>query len=83
MAFTAELAAYGDRVTLCPQDRHGLLNLDRLLGTPRADTLVYACGPEPLLAAVEQRMTGWPAGAQHVLDGLRLAGVRGRLVLGL
>ena len=45
MAFTAELAAYGDRVTLWPQDLHGLLDLDGLLGTPRADTLVYACGP--------------------------------------
>jgi ferredoxin-NADP reductase len=66
MAFTGELAAYGDRVTLWPQDRHGLLDLDRLLGTPRVDTLVYACGPEPLLAAVEQRMTAWPAGALHL-----------------
>ena len=66
MAFTAELAAYGDRVTLWPQDRHGLLDLDGLLGTPRPDTLVYACGPEPLLAAVEQRMAGWPAGALHL-----------------
>ena len=53
MAFTAELAAYGDRVTLWPQDSHGLLDLDGLLGTPRPGTLVYACGPEPLLAAVE------------------------------
>ncbi len=66
MAFAAELAAYGDHVTLWPQDRHGLLDLDRLLGAPRADTLVYACGPEPLLAAVEQRMSGWPAGALHL-----------------
>jgi ferredoxin-NADP reductase len=65
MAFTAELAAYGGRVTLWPQDSHGLLDLN-LLGTPRADTLVYACGPEPLLAAVEQRMAGWPNGALHL-----------------
>ena len=66
MAFTAELAAYGDRVTLWPQDTHGLLDLDGLLGTPRPGTLVYACGPEPLLAAVEERMTAWPAGALHL-----------------
>ena len=66
MAFTTELAAYGDRVTLWPQDLNGLLDLDRLLGAPRPDTLVYACGPEPLLAAVEQRMAAWPAGALHV-----------------
>jgi len=66
MAFTTELAAYGDRVTLWPQDTHGVLDLDRLLGMPRPDTLVYACGPEPLLAAVEHRMTGWRAGALHL-----------------
>jgi ferredoxin-NADP reductase len=66
MAFTAELAAYGGRVTLWPQDSHGLLDLDRLLGTPRPDTLVYACGPEPLLVAVEERMAGWPTGALHL-----------------
>jgi ferredoxin-NADP reductase len=66
MGFAAELAAYGDRVTVRPQDTHGLLDLDSLLSTPRADTLVYCCGPEPLLAAVEQRMAGWPEGALHV-----------------
>ncbi len=66
MAFTRELAAYGDRVTLWPQDRHGLLDLDGLLGTPRPGTLVYACGPEPLLAAVEERMAGWPSDALHL-----------------
>ena len=36
MAFTAELAAYGDRVTLWPQDTHGLLDLAGLLGHPAA-----------------------------------------------
>ena len=41
MAFTGELAAYGERVTVHPQDTHGLLDLDSLLGTPRPDTLVY------------------------------------------
>ena len=33
---------------------------------PQPDTLVYCCGPEPLLAAVEQRCAAWPAGALHV-----------------
>jgi len=66
MAFTSELASYGERVTLWPQDTHGLLDLDGLLGRPRSGTLVYACGPEPLLAAVEARMAGWPPGALHL-----------------
>jgi ferredoxin-NADP reductase len=66
MAFTRELAAYGERVTLHPQDRQGLMDLDGLLGVPRDGTLVYCCGPEPLLTAVEQRMAAWPAGALRV-----------------
>ena len=66
MAFTSELAPHGDRVVVHPQDTHGLLDLDELLGTPRADTLVYCCGPEPLLAAVEDRMSAWPSGSLHL-----------------
>ncbi|HCA88493.1 MAG TPA: oxidoreductase [Streptomyces sp.] len=65
MAFLDELAAYGDRVTVRPQDEYGLLDLDACLGGgPREDTLVYVCGPEPLLAAVEERCAaGRRAGA--------------------
>jgi ferredoxin-NADP reductase len=66
MAFLDELGRYGDRVSVCPQDETGLLDLDALLGTPHADTRVYCCGPEPLLAAVEQRCATWPAGSLHV-----------------
>jgi ferredoxin-NADP reductase len=66
MAFTDELAAYGDRVCLVPQDEAGFPDLDALLGTPRADTAVYCCGPEGLLAAVEQRCAAWPPGALHL-----------------
>jgi ferredoxin-NADP reductase len=65
MAFTDELSAYGDKVQLWPQDTHGLLDLQALLGRPRDDTLVYSCGPEPLLAAVENHCAHWPAGALH------------------
>jgi ferredoxin-NADP reductase len=66
MAFTDDLAAYGHKVSLRPQDEYGLLDLDSLLGTPSAGTLVYCCGPEPLLAAVEQRCASWPSGALRV-----------------
>jgi ferredoxin-NADP reductase len=66
MAFTDELARYGDRVHLVPQDEAGLLDLDRILRTPRPGTLVYACGPEPMLAAVEQRCARWLPGSLHV-----------------
>lgn len=67
MAFGAELAErYGPRVLLRPQDSWGLLDLDGLLGRPRPGTLVYCCGPEPLLKAVEERCAAWPEGALHL-----------------
>ncbi|MFI6344352.1 PDR/VanB family oxidoreductase [Streptomyces sp. NPDC050560] len=66
MAFATELTAmYGDLVELCPQDETGLLDLAALLTPAREDTAVYCCGPEPLLAAVEERCAGWPQGALH------------------
>jgi ferredoxin len=67
MAFLESLEEVtGNRVTLHPQDEVGLIDLDAILGTARPGTLVYCCGPEPLLDAVEQRCAGWPAGSLHV-----------------
>ncbi len=66
MAFLDELAAHGERVRVWPQDERGFLPLADLLGTPQADTLVYCCGPGPLLDAVEAACVGWPVGSLHV-----------------
>ncbi|WP_236787858.1 PDR/VanB family oxidoreductase [Amycolatopsis sp. GM8] len=66
MAFTAELARYGDAVCLVPQDERGVIDLAAALGEVRDDTAIYCCGPEPLLAAVEKAAAGWPGGALHV-----------------
>lgn len=66
MAFREELEQYGDHVTLVPADTDGPLDLDAILGEPRPGTLVYACGPEGLLAAVEQRCAAWPEGSLHL-----------------
>jgi ferredoxin-NADP reductase len=66
MAFCELLAKYGDRVHLVPQDERGLLDLAALLGTPAPGTLVYCCGPEPLLQAVEEHCRAWPAGSLHL-----------------
>ncbi|MGW4979542.1 PDR/VanB family oxidoreductase [Streptomyces mirabilis] len=63
MAFTGELERYGDRVTIAPQDECGLLDLDSVLTGVPAGTLVYCCGPGPLLDAVEVRC---PAGLLRV-----------------
>ncbi|RAY10775.1 oxidoreductase [Actinomadura craniellae] len=64
MAFLAELARYGEHVTVRPQDEHGPLDLDAALAEareiPGADgpVTVYCCGPEPLLTAMEERVPG-------------------------
>ncbi|MGW3952293.1 PDR/VanB family oxidoreductase [Streptomyces sp. NPDC004752] len=66
MAFLDELARYGDKVDIVAEAERGPLDLDALLGTPAPDTAVYCCGPEGLLAAVEQRCASWPEGSLHV-----------------
>jgi ferredoxin-NADP reductase len=60
MAFLDELAGYGDRVHVHPEDEDGLLDLPAWLGEVRPDTAVYCCGPGPLLDAVERACAGWP-----------------------
>jgi ferredoxin-NADP reductase len=67
MAFREELwARYGDKVVIRPQDETGQLDVDLLLGRPASDMLVYCCGPEPLLQAVEERCETWPSGSLRV-----------------
>ncbi|MCX4095646.1 PDR/VanB family oxidoreductase [Nocardia sp. alder85J] len=66
MAFLAELEQYGSRVTVQPQDESGILDLDSILGTPQPETLIYCCGPENLLTAVEQRCDFWPGDVLHL-----------------
>jgi len=67
MAFAEDLAKrYPERVTVWPQDERGLLDLESLFKEPEDNTLVYCCGPEALLSAVEQHSTHWPAGILHI-----------------
>ncbi|NUP50885.1 MAG: oxidoreductase, partial [Catenulispora sp.] len=67
MAFVDRLATGTDdgegQILIRPQDEHGLLDLATHLAEPAADTLVYCCGPEPLLAAVEDHCRAWPPGS--------------------
>ncbi|MGW7689564.1 PDR/VanB family oxidoreductase [Streptomyces asiaticus] len=65
MAFADELAsAYGDKVRLVPQDEEGLLDLAPYLTAPAGPgTLVYCCGPEPLLQVAEAACRDWPEGS--------------------
>jgi ferredoxin-NADP reductase len=60
MAFLDELGRYDARVTVLPEDVFGLLPLAELIEREPAHTLIYSCGPEPLLAAVTRACQGRP-----------------------
>lgn len=66
MAFLDELARYGDKVTLWPQDERGLIDVAGLVGEPGPGTVVYCCGPESLLAAAAAAAVNLPPGTLHV-----------------
>jgi len=66
MAFLPELARFGDKVVIWPEDERGLIDLGAVLGTPQFGTAIYCCGPEPLIAAVERLARSWPPGSLHV-----------------
>lgn len=67
MAFADRLLErYGpERIQIIAEDEAGRMDLDAILGLPRAHMLVYACGPGGMLGAVEERCMGWPPGALH------------------
>lgn len=66
MAYAERLVAHGNRVRLQPQDEQGLLDLESVLGEPVVGRVVYTCGPEPLLKAVEGWCERWPEGSLHL-----------------
>ena len=65
MAFLDDLAKYGDRVHLVPEDTHGLIDLDGLLGG-ELPAAIYCCGPEPLLDAVARHPAVAGTGLVHL-----------------
>jgi ferredoxin-NADP reductase len=68
MAFADDLVArFGSRVTVWPADaKGGLFDLEAFLKEPQDDTLIYTCGPEVLMSAIEQHSAHWPAGSLHL-----------------
>ncbi|MFC9555205.1 PDR/VanB family oxidoreductase [Rhodococcus sp. NPDC056960] len=53
MAYLDELAKLGDRVSIRPDDEFGIPDLDSVVSATDADAVVYSCGPEGLLSALE------------------------------
>jgi ferredoxin-NADP reductase len=68
MAFADELERHGDRVAVCAGDVQANFraNLASALADPAESTLVYCCGPEGLLTAVEDACKAWPDGSLHI-----------------
>jgi len=60
MAFLDELAGYGDRVRVHPQDEYGLLPLAEFTGESSPEVKIFSCGPSPLLSALEAVCAHWP-----------------------
>lgn len=82
MGFLAELEGHGPRVRLFPEDEAGRPPLADCLDRLAPQTLVYCCGPAPLIAAVEslaaerglkppvvERFAAAPAGPAATADG--------------
>ena len=59
MAFLDEIPTHGGDVHIVPQDEQGHPDLRRHLGNEQPSTLVYCCGPEPLIKAVEDLCASW------------------------
>jgi ferredoxin-NADP reductase len=70
MAFVDELERHGPRVSICARDvAEGpdfRASLEAALSDPGQDTLVYCCGPEGLLTAVEEACKAWPENSLHI-----------------
>ena len=54
MAYISELAHHGDHVTVIPEDEYGLIDIRSALSSAGPGAVVYGCGPEPLLAALQE-----------------------------
>ncbi|MCR2808504.1 MULTISPECIES: PDR/VanB family oxidoreductase [unclassified Microbacterium] len=54
LAYLDELAGYGERVTVHTADERGRAVIDDWMPDPAVAPLVYACGPERLLDAVDR-----------------------------
>lgn len=63
--FLKEIEALGGTVSLHSSEAGTRLDVAQRLSTPQEGTVVYCCGPEKLMLAVEEVTSGWPEGAVH------------------
>jgi ferredoxin-NADP reductase len=60
--FLKEARALGGTVVLHAADPGARLDVATRLATPEPETMLYCCGPERLMLAVEAATTAWPEG---------------------
>jgi ferredoxin-NADP reductase len=63
--FLTELRDLGGDVFLHVSEEGSRLDVSARLGTPEVDTMVYCCGPESLMVAVDEATGAWPEGCVH------------------
>ena len=63
--FLDEVRGLGGMVSLHASEEGSRLDVAARLAVPPADTLLYCCGPERLMTAVEQASAHWPDGTVH------------------
>lgn len=66
MPFLDDLARYGDKVVAAPSDEHGRIDLAAWLPMGDSATKVYCCGPDRMLAAVEELGAHYPPGQLRI-----------------
>src|SRR5699024_7596362 len=65
MAFLADVAGWGEKVEVLPDDEGRHLDLAAAVSGLDAGTEIYACGPGPMLEALEELCADLPAGTLH------------------
>jgi len=61
--FLQEIRRLGGTISLHSSEAGTRLDAASRLAAPEADTVIYCCGPEKLMIAVEAATSAWPAGA--------------------
>jgi ferredoxin-NADP reductase len=66
MAFVEELAHHGDNARVVATATEPRLEFTTYFAQPQPGTLIYACGPEGLLQAIQDAARKWPTGSVHL-----------------
>ena len=66
MAFRELLSEYGPAVEITPEDQFGVLNLRSIVDHLPREHMLYCCGPEGMLAAIERTVPAEDLGRLHL-----------------